>query len=126
MNLLAQKCSRCGKHRTRKSLEGVPTCEVCLLTIEADREDVRRCPIDSMTMKKDVLHNIIIDRCEKCGGVWLDGGDLEGQTKLWRSLAKASLIPMAMPLVILLYILIKASGADGHVSPHTLVPFPLS
>ena len=120
MNLLGQKCSRCSKHRTRKSFEGVPTCDVCELAIKAAQEDLRQCPFDSNTMKKDVVHYMIIDRCEKCGGVWLDGGDLKEQTKLCRSLAKTSLIPMAMPVVILLYILIKAFGADGHVSPHTL------
>jgi len=28
-------------------------------------------------MKKDLVHNIIIDRCENCGGVWFDGGELD-------------------------------------------------
>ena len=77
MGLFGEKCVRCGKKRTKKSFEGVPTCEVCELKIKAAREEPRRCPIDASVMKKDVVHNVIIDRCEQCGGVWLDGGELE-------------------------------------------------
>ena len=28
-------------------------------------------------MEKDVAHMIVIDRCPKCHGVWLDAGELE-------------------------------------------------
>ena len=121
MNLLGQKCSRCGKHRTRKSLEGVPTCDVCELAIKADQEDLRQCPCDSNTMKKDIVHNIIIDRCEKCGGVWLDGEDLEHHIKLFRSLAKASLIVVAISAALPLYLMIRSFGNDGHTSAYCLI-----
>ena len=28
-------------------------------------------------MTKDVVLNVVIDRCPSCNGVWLDGGELE-------------------------------------------------
>jgi len=77
MGLFGEKCLRCGKKRTRKSLEGVPTCDGCELDLEAGREEKRLCPIDSAEMKKEVVCNVILDRCETCGGVWLDGGELD-------------------------------------------------
>jgi hypothetical protein len=76
MGLFGDKCYRCGK-RTRKSFGGVPTCEECELKDKAKVEKPRQCPIDSNVMKKEVVRNVIIDRCKKCGGVWLDGGELE-------------------------------------------------
>ena len=77
MGLFGDKCVRCGMMRTRKSFEGVPTCDVCESEIKAEREETRLCPYDSTEMKKEVVHNVIIDRCEKCGGVWLDRGELD-------------------------------------------------
>lgn len=77
MGLFGEKCFRCGNNRTSKSFEGVPTCEQCELKIKAGREESRRCPVDSNIMKKVVVNNVIIDRCEKCGGIWIDKGELE-------------------------------------------------
>jgi len=51
------------------------------MKIKADREETRLCPTDSNVMDKDIVHNVIIDRCEKCGGVWLDGGELDVMKK---------------------------------------------
>ncbi|MBW2422744.1 MAG: zf-TFIIB domain-containing protein [Deltaproteobacteria bacterium] len=28
-------------------------------------------------MQKEIAHMLVIDRCPTCGGVWLDGGELE-------------------------------------------------
>ena len=47
------------------------------MKLRIQREAVRSCPVDSASTKKDVVHNVIIDRCGKCGGIWLDGGELE-------------------------------------------------
>jgi Zn-finger nucleic acid-binding protein len=47
------------------------------LLLEAESETARPCPVDGETMKKEVAHMIVIDRCPKCQGVWLDGGELE-------------------------------------------------
>jgi hypothetical protein len=81
MSLLGEKCARCGKKRTRKEFAGVPTCEAChdLLEkrLEASQEEARVCPIDGDPMKKEVVSNVIIDRCSRCKGVWLDGGELD-------------------------------------------------
>ena len=29
------------------------------------------------TMKKAKLEGVLVDKCDICGGVWLDGGELE-------------------------------------------------
>jgi hypothetical protein len=84
MGILGDKCYRCGK-RTKKLFGGVPTCEECQLEVEARGEKLRQCPIDSNMMKKEVVHSVIIDRCKKCGGVWLDGGELEIMKKAIKS-----------------------------------------
>ncbi len=80
MGLFGDKCYRCGK-QTRKSSGGVPTCEECELKDRAKVEKSLQCPIDSNVMKKEVVHNVIIDRCKKCGGIWLDGDELEVMKK---------------------------------------------
>jgi Zn-finger nucleic acid-binding protein len=28
-------------------------------------------------MTKEIVLNLVLDRCPACGGVWLDGGELE-------------------------------------------------
>ena len=80
MSLFGEKCARCGV-RTRHEVEGKATCETCeqemQLMVEASQETQRPCPVDGETMKKEVAHMIVIDRCPKCQGVWLDGGELE-------------------------------------------------
>ena len=81
MALFGKKCARCGKTSTRRIYEGLPTCEGCETLIEgklrASREARRRCPIDAAEMEKEILLNLVIDRCPTCRGVWLDGGELE-------------------------------------------------
>jgi len=80
MALLGQKCDRCGT-RTRHKEGDHPICEACAkemaLMVEASSETVRACPADGAQLKKEIAHMIVIDRCPKCKGVWLDGGELE-------------------------------------------------
>ena len=80
MSLLGAKCSRCGQRRTRREYEGLPTCESCEEMIEAKmkaaEEQTRQCPIDKADMDKEIILNLVVDRCPSCGGVWLDGGEL--------------------------------------------------
>ncbi|MDE0884962.1 MAG: zf-TFIIB domain-containing protein [Myxococcota bacterium] len=80
MALLAPKCDRCGR-RTRKTQEDKPICEACAeemdLIVQAGYEVDRLCPVDGTAMKKEVAHMLVIDRCPKCSGAWLDGGELE-------------------------------------------------
>jgi Zn-finger nucleic acid-binding protein len=33
--------------------------------------------MDAAEMEKEILLNLVIDRCPTCRGVWLDGGELE-------------------------------------------------
>jgi hypothetical protein len=81
MSLLGEKCVRCNSKRTRETVDGLPTCEPCQrelhARVEAASEDRRKCLIDGAEMNKDVILNIVIDRCPQCKGVWLDGGELE-------------------------------------------------
>jgi ribosomal protein L37AE/L43A len=81
MSLLGEKCARCGRRRTRREYEGLPTCEACEETIEAKiraaKEQARRCPLDGAEMAKEIVLSLVIDRCPTCRGVWLDGGELE-------------------------------------------------
>jgi hypothetical protein len=74
---LGPDCSRCGLHRTNRKFEGAPTCSACELSIRADREERVPCRNDGAIMEKEVLEDIIVDRCPECGGVWFDGGELE-------------------------------------------------
>ncbi len=74
---LGPDCDRCGRQRTNRTFEGVPTCSACELSIRADREERVECRHDGTLMEKEVLEDIIVDRCPLCGGVWLDGGELE-------------------------------------------------
>jgi hypothetical protein len=81
MSLLGDKCARCGERRTRREYEGLPTCEVCedmiVAKISAAKEQTRKCPIDGGEMEKEIVLSLVIDRCPKCRGAWLDGGELE-------------------------------------------------
>lgn len=80
MSLFGDKCARCGA-RTKNTVADSPTCEACAkemeLMVQAEGETSRPCPVDGETMKKEVAHMLVIDRCPKCQGVWLDGGELE-------------------------------------------------
>ncbi len=81
MGLFGERCERCHKARTRREYEGLPTCDACRgqieLEVEASKEAQRSCPVDGGGMEKQIVSNIIVDRCRACGGVWLDGGELE-------------------------------------------------
>ena len=74
---VGETCVRCGKQRTRMEFEGVPTCLDCELKIKAEREETLLCQHDGAPMRKEVIQNVIVDRCPDCGGVWFDGGELE-------------------------------------------------
>lgn len=40
-----------------------------------------RCPRCDGNLKESKFEEVSIDTCEKCGGVWLDSGELEQLTK---------------------------------------------
>ncbi|MCO6429931.1 MAG: zf-TFIIB domain-containing protein [Deltaproteobacteria bacterium] len=41
----------------------------------------RPCPVDGTVMKQITMMGVNIDQCDKCHGVWLDGGELEAILK---------------------------------------------
>ena len=81
MSVWGEKCVRCGNRRTKSTYEGLPTCDDCRETLQAklkaDAEDRRSCPLDGSAMSKEVVLNVVVDRCPACKGMWLDGGELE-------------------------------------------------
>ncbi|MGH7566747.1 MAG: zf-TFIIB domain-containing protein, partial [Gemmatimonadota bacterium] len=81
MSVWGEKCVRCGGKRTRSTYEGLPTCDDCQKLLEAqlqaDAEDHRLCPLDGVAMSKEIVLNVVVDRCPACKGMWLDGGELE-------------------------------------------------
>ena len=40
-----------------------------------------KCPRCDGSLKESKVEEVMIDTCEKCGGVWLDSGELEQVTK---------------------------------------------
>jgi len=40
-----------------------------------------RCPRCDDSLKESEVEDVTIESCEKCGGVWLDSGELEQITK---------------------------------------------
>lgn len=80
MGWFGSRCLRCNQPLQRETPDGVPTCERCSELIrarlQAGAEAERACPQDGQAMSKEVVHDIVVDRCPVCGGVWLDGGEL--------------------------------------------------
>ena len=95
MELFGKKCDRCGT-RTRNKQDDLPICEPCAqemaLMVEASQEALRICPSDGTSMKKEVAHMLVIDRCPQCSGAWLDGGELE---RLKNGVENVALVLMA-------------------------------
>ena len=77
MSLFGERCTRCGQTRTRRRYEGEPTCPACEARIRLESEVARSCPVDGAAMRKEIVLDVLLDRCEACGGVWLDAGELQ-------------------------------------------------
>jgi len=73
----AEECVRCREHPAIDLLDGLPTCQRCAGLLRVKAETKRACPVDQTEMQKDVLQNLVIDRCPSCGGIWLDHEELE-------------------------------------------------
>lgn len=55
-----------------------PPCEELMrLTLIAEGEAKRRCPVDDTQLTKEIAHMLVIDRCPTCRGVWLDAQEME-------------------------------------------------
>jgi Zn-finger nucleic acid-binding protein len=40
-----------------------------------------QCPRCDGSLKENKFEEVVIDTCDKCGGVWLDSGELEQLTR---------------------------------------------
>ncbi len=41
----------------------------------------RQCPLGHGALAEEARGSVVIDRCEQCGGIWLDRGELEEVTR---------------------------------------------
>lgn len=51
-------------------------------------EEYLLCPRCKIKMKKLIKKDIVIDICKKCGGMWVDSGELEKLAKITREVKK--------------------------------------
>jgi len=86
MNIYGENCHRC-RRKTRRIYKHEPTCGHCIAVLESRHETKRKCPIDSIDMKKEIIQNIILDRCPKCSGIWFDSDELESFQNLMKQLS---------------------------------------
>lgn len=77
-----ERCARCREHPAKEVLDGLPTCERCGALVRLKAESQRLCPVDGTPMRKEVVRNLLIDRCDSCGGIWLDHDELEALLRL--------------------------------------------
>ncbi|OIQ29335.1 MAG: hypothetical protein BM564_06460 [Bacteroidetes bacterium MedPE-SWsnd-G2] len=70
-------CSHCNTNKTKREFEGRPTCPDCKTKMLLSREPKRICPVDGEVLTKEHSNEIILDRCPKCKGIWLDPGEIE-------------------------------------------------
>lgn len=48
---------------------------------KAAGQSTMQCPRCDGKLRESKFEEVVIDTCEKCGGVWLDSGELEQLTK---------------------------------------------
>ena len=87
MNWFKKKssCAHCNKNKTKRDFENQATCAECQAKILIGRESARTCPVDGATLVKEHTNQIIIDRCPKCKGIWLDAGEIEALNEAART-----------------------------------------
>jgi len=72
---VGSRCVRCAGELAGAP-HGLPICGTCQATIRAGREGTRTCPVDQAPLSKEVVWNVVLDRCTQCGGIWFDEGEL--------------------------------------------------
>lgn len=75
-------CARCREHVAVEVVDGLATCARCGVLVVAKSESPRACPVDGTKMAKEVVENLLIDRCPSCGGIWLDHEELDALMRL--------------------------------------------
>lgn len=57
---------------------------------EALKEEAKMCPRCNVALYRynwDMKSNIFLDSCEKCNGLWVDGGEMKGMADYLKSMA---------------------------------------
>jgi len=77
-----QICFRCAKQfaaeQLQQSTSGNRFCPECWVKVNALGEGSRKCPVDGAELiKRRIVEAVVIDACQKCGGLWFDKGELE-------------------------------------------------
>lgn len=67
-------CLRCNYAYATTIDDNMPVCDGCNKNI--NKEPTRKCPVDKEEMNKVLIKNIMIDKCPKCNGIWLDGDEV--------------------------------------------------
>lgn len=76
MGKAGSRCVSCGGDLS-VAPHGLPLCARCQASIRAGREASRACPVDATPLAKEIVWNVVIDRCHECGGIWFDEGELK-------------------------------------------------
>src|SRR3954471_153495 len=80
-------CARCGNKYIFEELIYIPEggasiCPPCAEELNPARESKRHCPVDGVEMMKLVVYaRVLIDKCASCGGIWVDGNEIEVMRK---------------------------------------------
>ena len=76
-----ENCVRCWKHYKFEELtlgpQGFSLCKRCAAKFSTEGKAKRRCPDDGQEMVKRTFGVVAVDKCETCGGVWLDAEELQ-------------------------------------------------
>lgn len=76
-----ENCLRCGKWHKFEELtagpEGFSLCKRCASKLSTEGKPRRRCPADGREMVKRTVGVVLVDKCEECGGVWIDAGEVK-------------------------------------------------
>ena len=74
---MGRLCEVCDYCYATKFVGNKNVCDRCGVDFNLDQEPKRNCPVDGTVMTKVIKEKVIIDRCDKCSGVWLDGNEVQ-------------------------------------------------
>jgi hypothetical protein len=81
-----EDCFRCGKWHKFEELtadsHGFSFCGRCADKLSTEGKPRRRCPADGREMVKRALGIVLVDKCEACGGVWVEADELRALAEL--------------------------------------------
>lgn len=73
MSRICEICNYCYSFKTEN---GKAICQRCSVDFDLKNEPIRKCPFDGKEMEKILQENVIIDKCKKCEGIWIDGHEI--------------------------------------------------